>query len=196
MYATLKQLKNSLKIDQTDTSRDEYLLDLLRRVSGYIDEYVGRSFGGASSVTNELYDLPSDGMLFLRHGDIVSVEAVTVVDRFGVVSPQSLQAGSGFSFSPTGRLLLNFILNPWATVPSRYAAYDSVRVSYTYGSSTVPAGITNAALDIAMGLARDSASGGAIKQERIGDYHITYQDAVTSAGSQFQALDRYRVRHV
>ncbi len=208
-YATLTQLKSSLSIATSDTTQDDYLEDILARVTDWIDEYTSRSWQGPITVIDEEYDLPTnnEGVFFLRRGDVQTVSAVKVGSQFAPGTYKTLTVNSDYVFNKSGRVIVPQYSSAWVqgqfgsfmTPVGPLSSYGALLISYTYGLSVPTRTVEHACVDIAAGLYTNQASQG-VKREKVGDYLIEYQDAdmmqAMAGTDQLKALDHLKLRHV
>ena len=208
-YATLNQLKSAIGVSTTDTTQDDYLEDILARVTDWIDTYTSRTWQGPKTVTNAEYDLPTNdqGIFYLRRTDIQSITSLQIGSPFNPSAYQTLTAGTDFVWNSTGRVIIPQYSAQWiqgqygdfATPVGPISSFGAIKVSYTYGISAPTKTIEHACVDIAGTLYTNQASQG-LKQERVGDYHIVYQDQdmmnAAAGADQLRALDHLKLRHV
>ncbi len=173
-YATLDQLKNELEISSDDTSRDDYLNNLLAQVSGWIETYTGRKWG-TNTVTAEPHDFVGS-KVYLKNFPVTAVTELKLGD--------TIQDPSTYQWSITGRIYLGTYVRPFY----RDAFLDYIKVTYTYGA-TAPVEISLACVQICARIFRNDS----ISSESIGDYSVSYKNMSQVAGAdQLGILDAHR----
>lgn len=147
-YATTAQIKNALRRPSSDGSKYDSLFEqLIEEASRYIDEYTARIFY-SKTVTNELFDryaMSASGIYISYSGDkmvfpgsIVSVSSIsedgttlTVDDDYVIYHRQGYIYRGG-----------------WTGTRKHTANEYGIKVSATFGESTVPKDIEAICIDI------------------------------------------------
>lgn len=181
-YVTLTATKQALSIDASDTSKDAYLQAIIKRVSGYIDEYTNRTFStSAQSVTDELHQ-ENRQVLWLGAPDIGNVTAVKA--KFYRSDSWTTLDTDLYEWKTYGRICLD-------------QPYPFVQVSYTHGGTGVPAAVEGAALQLVSDTYNAVTGSDKITSEKTGDYSVTYAStqsiAQTASSMAMEMLDKFRV---
>lgn len=175
---TLEAVKNYLRIDETDISKDALLEGLIDAVSQAIETHTGRFF-----VKRQVIDEPheADGTTVeLDHYPVISVTSV-------MLNGQDIDSGSYTAIKHAG------------IIESNYTLDGAVLVTYTPGygdtSSDTPADVQLAAWKwIAQIFNRENPN---IKSESLGDYSVSYFDMQDNVPTEVAALlENYRTRSV
>ena len=178
---SLASVKQHLALN--DTSADEYLRGLIRRVSDAIVTACGRPFAQAK-VTETFPGDEATQVLLLSLTPIVSVDASGVVIDGVVVSDATIQdARAGFLYREAGwptkharRAPLTGDIIPGTAAPSIAVTYTGGYVLETFDAGTpdLPGVIETLALDMVADRYKARGRDRGITQERIGDWSATF----------------------
>ena len=150
VYASTAQIKAALSIGTADTASDALIGSAGTAASAMIDAYCGRTFGTAASSTRYY---AADSMTVLRTDDIAGTAVTVEIDEGS--------DGTWLTFTPTDYQLepLNGIANgqvvPYNTIRAigdytfPVSSEAAVRVTATFGRSSVPDAVSYAAILLA-----------------------------------------------
>lgn len=173
-----------------DSGRAAQVVDA---VNEFLASSTGRSWGSATDAT-ETYDYAP--VIWLRHAD---VKAVTRV-QFGRGNGQYDVSLDYFYFNESGRLVLNNGRPATGTARSYFDPQrDYVTVTYSYGTTSIPADLKLGALSLASEFYNFAENGNReIKLDMIGGYRQMYDNGKNAAAGQVidSLLARYRTRHL
>ena len=128
LYTSVADVRRFTAVGSSEFS-DAAVYDMIKRVTGRIDELTGRTWKGVQTVTDEYYDGDDTDILWLNNTDLISVSALSIDDnQDGTYS--SVTTSYVFVY-PDGHI----ILGRNAEITSFVAAGPkAVKVSYTYGN--------------------------------------------------------------
>lgn len=161
-YATLDSLREYLGLP--DDSRDNLLSDLLVDASDYINALCGRDFYRHPQVSGtevRTFDTGPGPRVRVNAG-IVSLSLVELASYTG--SSYTALTGTGWVLEPADKApdysYTSVLLSDQGTYRTWYSAYAGARLTGVFGSSTVPAMIRKATLDLAREWYRQGPGGG------------------------------------
>ncbi len=190
MIVALDDLKRALQIPETDTSDDQFLIDLEARASAWVNEQTERRWNPPAS-KKEIVQ-PKGGSRFLRlNGHIDDVDG-TVALRRRAIYGGSWETVEDSEFEREGDKLVS-LAGYW----TRGFDYEA---TYLDGWTIAPEDIQDLVIDL-VSIAYFSIGDEGVKSETIGDYSYTLDTAVTAAGQTLTdvstaTLNRRRQRHV
>jgi hypothetical protein len=175
--ATIDQVKAYFG-EESDKS-DILLTSLVGAASDVIENYCGRTFA-STAYTNEVYDGTGTRTMTLRHFPIVSVTSI-------LENGAALSSGLDATLAPDVIIRPDEgqLIRPWFFWLPYFGWY---KITYTAGFATVPAGITQACLELTGIMLRDKEHPG-IQQKTTGQQTTTYLKTL-SQGAQ-RSLDGY-----
>jgi hypothetical protein len=155
--------------------------DVVAAINEYVETETHRFWGGTKQVT-ETYDWKR--VLWLRHMDVVSVDQIQV--GFPNTTRTTLTTQS-YWFNPYGRVTLFWNLLPASLLgginTTSMLLNDYMAVTYTYGVTTVPDDLKNAALGIAANFYNWATNGQKdIVAAQIGNYRLQFSGSVRGVG--------------
>ncbi|WP_427007192.1 hypothetical protein [Pseudarthrobacter sp. H2] len=144
-------------------------------VNAYIESQTHRCWGEERTVT-ERYDWGKT--LWLRHQDVTAIASIKV--GWPNISQSTIPTNSYF-FNQLGRVTLFWQLTGHAASPSGYYN-DYIEVVYTYGNTTVPDDLKEAAMGVALNLYNWAVAGGKeVVSTSVGSFRQEYSGAVRGA---------------
>ncbi|GAP57985.1 hypothetical protein AHiyo1_09470 [Arthrobacter sp. Hiyo1] len=146
-------------------------------VNAYIETQTHRCWGETKTVV-ERYDWGKT--LWLRHMDVTAVTAIKVgwPGQIQTTLPSSSYFNNGW-----GRITLFWMLAGRPSSPSGYYN-DYIEVSYSYGTTAVPADLKEAAMGVALGMYNWTIAGGKeIVATSVGSFRQEYSGAVRGANT-------------
>lgn len=173
-------------------------LGVVNAVNKLIDVRTHRAWNvGTTPVSvTERYDWKSP--LYLRHMDVIAIQSVKL--GYPNVSQQTIAPG-GYFVNTEGRLTMYFSYSAGISVRNN----DLLEITYTYGVSTVPDDLKEAALGIAATMYNYVKSGNQdVVASSVGNYRVQYAGSVRSgsagpnpamntAEAFYQVVDSYRM---
>lgn len=170
MYASIEDVAAVLgrEIDEGDPSA----IIAIETASGLVAEFIGRDI---SQVVGEVEIIDGSGtnVLLLRYWPVHPDPTVKVLG----------EDEEDFEWAESGYLKRTDY--PWPT------ELRSVEVTYTHGYNPLP---TSVRTIVAQAAARLLETPGAVKQESIGGYSVTYTAGAVLQALDLMALERYRDR--
>lgn len=178
----------------SDTEFDNFLNSLITQVEAVIDKYCNVPSGffkaGGLSFSQEVYDWPEDGVIYLKHRPVLSLSSVEL-DMAGLNQTADWAAiDSKYYYLYPNRGILKII----GKTPGHVER--SVRVTYTAGYSAVPDEIKLAALNYASNILHVILQRKIAPVVRVDEFavRIAYGEAFT--GEVKALLASYRRRFV
>jgi hypothetical protein len=140
LYTSIADVRRFTAVGTSEFS-DTSIYDMIKRVTGRIDELTGRTWKGVQTVIDEYYDGDDTDILWLNNTDLISVSALSIDDnQDGTYT--SVTTSYVFVY-PDGHI----ILGRNAEITSFVAAGPkAVKVSYTYGNAKPTESIKELAL--------------------------------------------------
>ena len=139
-YATIQEVRNYTNVLGPEYS-DTQLTLILENITAMIDQLTGRTWQAVQTATNELYDGSGKRRLFLKRMDVVALTAISIDEDgngvFTTVTPTNVDI-----YKEEGILHLQ----EDAEVTQFSRGHLNVKVTYTYGSATVPNMVRNLTL--------------------------------------------------
>lgn len=169
MVFTLQNLKDHLGI--TGTDEDDLLTSITNGVNSYIERVTKRAWGETKTATDELQDY--DAIIFL---DKVAISAVTTV-KLGYGDDFDVLDADSYRWNKYGRLLLSHDIYRSRSTED----FDELKITYDYGTATVPEDLYLAALQLATSLYASGTSGQVVSEEQIGSHRIKFADTNNDA---------------
>lgn len=134
-YITLAESKTWLGIEDSDTTKDALLTDLITAVDEAINAWTGTRFDGIQTATRELHDARRQDILLPLNGPITGVSAVYMGVNSDGSGGQALDP-AGYRFDDTEIAML------YMHMPMQRGL---VAITYTWGYASVPARVKLAA---------------------------------------------------
>lgn len=180
---TVADVKESLGIASSDTSRDNLIKRKINQATLFIEGYCGLSLNhhfAQTTYTNEEYDGTGSNALVLRARPVTSITSFQRRDS-------NLSDGT---FSDVESQLYFSDLNAGIieTVTRSNWGWNRYRVSYVAGYATIPADLAEACVILASYYVENSASGTAVKKKQEGQRSIEYFDSSSSSDSIIDSL--------
>lgn len=182
MLTTLDYLRQLATLRALDAS---YLTGLLNAASTRCERYCRRSF--ASVEAAEVYNGDGTNSLMLRRIPVTAVKELVI----------SLPASETVTYTGTQLLIDSrtgeIRVKAEQVQTSQYycfpRAFQNISVTYTAGFATIPSDLQEACRHMVQWLHTELTRNPAIKQERLGDYTVTYADprmarSTDNAGAQ------------
>lgn len=128
LYCSVIDIRRFSAIDSSEFS-DNAVYDMIKGITGRIDELTGKTWKGVQTVTNEYYDGDDTDVLWLNQTDIQSVTALSIDDN---------QDGTYTTITTSYVHVYEegyIILDRSAEITSFTGYPKSVKISYTYGNT-------------------------------------------------------------
>jgi hypothetical protein len=197
-YVTRDELNGQSQLEKrdfgitSDATFDNFLDAIITHAQGAIENYCGVPSGfftpNGYSVTDELCNFISSGIIDLQLRPVLSIESVEV-DQASRGSPSNWLELSEVDYIaelPAGLLhLVNYF-------PSRIV--NAIRVSYTAGYASIPDAIKNATLESASNLAHTILQRKLSPTTRVDDYTLKLVTPNVLTSEIKLSLNKYR-RH-
>lgn len=176
---TREKCKRALGIPSAVTLHDDFLDILLDVADQEVLAFTGQAALTSSTVVDEGYDITNDSTteVVLRNFPVISVSAVKV-------GGSTLAATSWYVDSNTGVIRLQDSAGFFTS------GTQEVKVSYTYGFSTIPADLSHAATLVVVSHFNRSRHAG-MSSEGVGSYRYTMDSHAFPRGAA-SILSRYR----
>lgn len=179
----LADVKESLGIASSDTSKDNLIKRKINQATLYIESYCCLSSDhhfALTTYTNEEYDGVGKNTIVLRMRPVVGLTSFQ--GRSSVTSDGSfsdIESELYFTDLKSGVVELLFTtVNSW----------NMYRVTYSAGYSTIPADLAEACVTLACFYVENSASGTAVKKKQEGQRSIEYFQSSSGDGSVIDQL--------
>ena len=177
------------------TGMSTYVSAWISAVDNWIENYLGRKFKDAASVT-KYYDADQkcEREIYIDNfiGDPTVVQ---LLDSDGDVD-MTLVLNDDYITAPYNETVKNrLILREWGRSATFGYGMKRVAVTASFGASTIPADVTLAATMLVARIGEKYLHGGEIKSESVGDVSISYKevdDAADAMGAR-NILDQYRM---
>lgn len=170
IYVTVPEIEARLRttFDYSTTPTDAHIQELIEDAQSLIDETAGRTWTADNIVTNEYQDYNGEGMVVVKKPGLLTVTTLEyTLDSGTTWSTLSSSAYEVYTDYDSIEFKPDSTTGQVAAIPS---GQKKIRVSYTYGSSEVPARIKRLAADIVVvdtvqGIINTSANtqGGAVQ---------------------------------
>lgn len=167
-------VKELMGIASSNTSRDNLIKRKINQATDIIEGYCLLPYNHhfkEQEYTDELYEGTGGNTLLLGMRPLTAVSSFSYGDGIGGTSFNTLTSDDYAFDSDSGRLLLNF--NAWG-------GFNSYRVSYTAGFSTIPSDLAEACAMLAANLVEGGTGGAAIQRKREGAREVQYAVSLTS----------------
>lgn len=140
------RLRTAFSDATTPTASD--VEDIISEVEATIEDYSGRVFTSGNTATNEYYDYNGEGFIITKNPGLLTVTALAYSVDKGTTWT-TLTSADYTVYTDFDRI----DIRPSTSAGVQYSipcGYKNVRVSYTYGKSTVPLRIQRLATDMAV----------------------------------------------
>jgi len=191
-YITSQKVQDYLAMTFTDQVNDQ-VANWIDIVEEYIDNFTNRNFEESNSEVRYFDGNSSD---VLRIDDVTSITELVFLDSDGDTDT-TLTEDTDFRLYPYNNDEKTEIRLMPGGSRAAFPAWDkSVKVTGTWGYSSVPKVIEAAALKLVSRFVEKSMKGGEIIEESLGDYKIKLKDIDEEARSMgvIDLLNQY-VRH-
>jgi len=133
VYATTTEARAYTRAGATEFN-DQAVTDMINSATARIDRETGRTWQGAQTATSEYYTGDGSTTLILKNADIGSVSAIAI---------NNLPTGSTYTTVTASKLRVQtdigvIELQPDAEVPYFPEYRNSVKLTYTWGNTTIP----------------------------------------------------------
>lgn len=173
---TLADVKETMGLDAGNTSQDNLIIRKINQATEIIEAFCNLSYGHhfkETTYTNEEYDGSGGNQLVLGVRPVTSVASFQY--RGTSQNEDSWSDSDGeFYFLDQASGVLELLYNQTNN-------FNSYRLTYTAGYSTIPADLAEACATLAAYLVENSATGTAVKIKQEGQRKIEYFDS--SGGS-------------
>lgn len=180
---SVADVKETMGIDAGDTSKDNLIIRKINQATLMIEGFCNLSYGHhfkETTYTNEEYDGTGIDQLVLRMRPVTSVASFQY--RNSVENQDDWDdTDSEFYFSDLSAGVLD-LLN------TQTKNYNSYRVTYTAGFSTIPADLAEACAVLAAYMVENSSAGTAVKRKREGQREIEYFQSNSGGGNNSNSL--------
>lgn len=166
-YCTIVQIQNYL-LHTIKVAFQPQVSEWIAQMEKFVEKETGRVFIAASSATERKYD--GDGKIQLFLDESVEVSKLTI--------DSTLIGASDYLFYPTNELPITRIKLKDDAGLFFIGGEQNIKVEAKWGHSVVcPPDISFATMILVVGIINFSGEmSGEIKQERIGDYSVTYKE--------------------
>lgn len=176
---TLEDVKESLDIASSDTSKDNLIIRKINAATDAIEKFTGRRFK-LTTYTNEEYDATNTDQLILKQRPVTALSSMSSRDTSlneddWTTSDTELY----FLDAEAGVIDLNFVAT---------GRWNRYRVTYTAGYTDIPADLAEAAAALASFLVSTPTNGSAVKSKEEGQRRIEYFDSQAKSSSIFDQL--------
>jgi len=179
---TLADVKESLDIPSSDTSKDNLITRKINQATLMIENYCGRRFK-LTTYTNEEYDATGTDQLILRQRPVDTAYTFSFGYRDTTLNDDDWSTSDTnlyFVDANSGVMDLNFI---------SFGHWNRFRVSYRAGYSTIPADIAEACATLSAYLTDSGTSGTNVKKKQEGGRSIEYFDPKAGSTSTADIFD-------
>lgn len=132
-YCTVEDVRSFSNV-QTNEFDDGAVQLIIDSITAEIDHKTGRTWLGTTTVTDEYYDTDGGQDLYLKHGDIQSVTALSV-DKDVSNSYTTVTASKVLVYSGEGRIRLDTRNSDIEVTSFPDDGPKAAKVSYTYGNT-------------------------------------------------------------
>ena len=177
--ATIDQVRTALGI--VDNASDATVSQKLDAAEAMIRDYCARPLGFVSQSITESFDGENTQQLVLRYTPVTTVTSVTAdgaavsaeyeVNASGILSFKYVSFGPSLGRNTSSQTVTGV---PYRS-PSFGNSINQVDVVYTggYSAASIPANLTECAIQLAAMLFRDSQRDKSVQSESLGDYSYT-----------------------
>lgn len=190
MYLTEGDLEKFI-LQDIDSSFSSFITDVISQVTDYINNYCGVNFENSTAETR-YFDTQGGNELVV--GDFQSITKVEVLNTDGAVDATLVKDTDYFEYpynNSVKSMLKLSMAGQYSLWPKRTRA---VKITGTFGHSSVPAAVKVAAIKLAAKIINEGLRGGQVASESLGSYNISYKtidEAVDSLGIK-EILNQYR----
>jgi hypothetical protein len=172
---TLADVKESMGISSGDTSQDNLIIRKINQATLMIERYCGRNFLAADYT--EYYDGDGGSELTLRHYPVNSVASLSYRN--------TTSNENDFTTYDTVDYFIDATAGRLKSLGSWWGSYDTWKVVYNAGYSTIPDDLAEVCASLAAYLANSNTSSGGtgIKSKQEGQRKIEYFDPSSSGGT-------------
>lgn len=192
---TVADVKELLGIDAGNTTKNNLIIRKINQATAIIERYCGKGpdeHFASTTYTNQEYDSPQTDQLVLRNRPITAISSFQYRDTSDNTDNwttfESVDWFNNSGSLPAGVIDLTFRL---------WGGYNSYRISYTAGYTTIPDDLAEAAAMLAAYLVDNPTTGAGVKSKQQGPKKIEYfegqvsQSLVEQLGLD-ETLDSYR----
>lgn len=178
-----EDVKETLGLDSGDTSKDNLIIRKINQASTMIERYCGRNFKAANYT--EYLDAQHTDQLVLKNRPINSITSISTrntsqnINSFTTVESEDYFFTAGSNDAEAGIIDLNY---------STWGGFDSVKVAYNAGYTTIPADLSEAAATLASYLVSNPTSATNVKRKTEGQRSIEYFETQSGGNSLFEQL--------
>lgn len=179
----LADVKESLGIASSDTSRDNLIIRKINQATLYIESYCSLSRDhhfALTTYTNEEYDGTNNSTLVLR---MRPVTAITSFQR-----RKSTLSDGTFEDVESELYYSDLSAGVVELVVTSNSGWNRYRVTYSAGYATIPADLAETCVTLACFYVENAASGTAVKKKQEGQRSIEYFQASSGDGSVVDQL--------
>lgn len=182
---SLEDVKDSLGIDSSNTSKDDLIKRQINRATDMIENFTGRRFK-LTSYTDIDYDATNSDQLVLQQRPVTTISSFQIRDSsLNEDDWEEIDSELYFIDKAAGVLDLNF------NAAGRWNRY---RLDYTAGYSIIPADLAEAAATLAAFFVDNPTGGTNVRRKQEGQREIEYFDSATTGSadtSLFRQLGIY-----
>lgn len=179
----LSDVKESLGIASSDTSRDNLIIRKINQATLYIESYCSLSRDhhfALTTYTNEEYDGTNNNTVVLKMRPVTAITSFQ--RRDSTLSDGSFDdVESELYYSDLSAGVLELVVRA-------NSGWNRYRVSYSAGYSTIPADLAETCVTLACFYVENSASGTAVKKKQEGQRSIEYFQSSSGDGSVVDQL--------
>lgn len=193
-YANEGKLENYLTID-VDNSFSDQISEWAEAVDEYIDNYCGRTFGDDGSETRYFN---GDGRKELDVDDFQSITSVEILEPNSDDTMFTLTEGREedyLTYPYNSTVKYRLIMTPVSQGGNWKKGTKNIKITATWGRSTVPKDIELAATMLLAGIVEKGLKGGSVASESLGDYSVSFKevDAISSVMGVQEILKKHKL---
>jgi hypothetical protein len=190
MYINEGDVEN-LILQDIDSSFSVWIASIIDMVGAYIDQYCGTSFATEQTATVKYYDSFGTDELFID--PLISISSIVILDIYGN-EEITLSTNDYFTYPLNDPTSYSLKLRPGASIGRFPDRVNAIKVTGTFGFTTVPSPVKLAAIKLTAKIINEGLRGGQVGSETLGSYTVSYReldDSVEALGVK-EILNQYR----
>lgn len=178
-------------LQDIDSNYSTWITSVISMVENYIDQYCGTDFENSNSSDRYFDGTGSDEITIGPVSSITTVQFLNITG--GIDATLADTDWNLYPLNDSSKYILK--LSAGGNHPSFPSFGKSVKITGIFGSTTVPAAVKLAAIQLAARIINNGLRGGQVSSETLGSYNVSYQkvDDEADAMGVKDILNQFRV---